>query len=60
MKTLGKQYAIKCAINNLRLGIRRSYFMDWATASGYSKNTAANYWQTAKKNINPIKNYRRI
>lgn len=46
MKTLGKQYAIKCAINNLRLGIRRSYFMDWATASGYSKNTAANYWQT--------------
>lgn len=46
-KTSGMKYAIECAVNNMRLGISRSYFIDWAVACGYSKNTAAKYWQMA-------------
>ena len=52
MKKLGKQYAIQCATNDIRLGIRRSYFIDWATACGYTKATAATYWRIAKKALN--------
>ena len=48
MKRPGKAYAILCAKNNIRLGIRRSYFIEWATASGYTQSTAATYWNIAK------------
>ena len=52
MNRPGKQYAIQCAANNMRLGISRSYFIDWATACGYTKSTAATYWNMAKKILN--------
>lgn len=42
-------YAVLCALNDLRLGICRSYFMDWALACGFKKSTAASYWQRARK-----------
>ena len=42
-------YAILCAINDIKLGIARSYYMDWAMASGYKKNTASTYWSKARK-----------
>lgn len=42
-------YAILYALNDLRLGISRADFMDWALASGFKKSTASNYWQRAKK-----------
>lgn len=42
-------YAVLCAINNIKLRIARSYYMDWALASGYAKSTASNYWQRARK-----------
>ena len=49
MKTPGKAYAIQCAMNNMRLNIGRSYFIDWALACGYTKSTAIKYWKLAKK-----------
>ena len=42
-------YAVLCALNDLRLGICRAYYMDWALASGFKKSTAASYWQRARK-----------
>ena len=42
-------YAILCAINDIKLGIARSYYMDWAMASGYKKSTAGAYWSKARK-----------
>lgn len=42
-------YAILCAINDIKLGIARSYYMDWAMASGYKKSTASTYWSKAQK-----------
>ena len=42
-------YPIIGAINDLKLGICKSYFIDWALASGYSRSTAENYWRKAKK-----------
>lgn len=42
-------YAILCALNDLRLGICRAYYMDWACASGIKKSTAASYWCRARK-----------
>lgn len=42
-------YAVLCAINNIRLGIAKSEYMDWASASGLSKKTAHNYWAKARK-----------
>lgn len=41
-------YAILCAINDIKLGIARSYYMDWAMASGYKKSTASTYWNKAR------------
>ena len=52
MKKPGKQYAIQCATNNIQLGLPRCYFIDWATACGYTKATAATYWKIAKKILN--------
>lgn len=48
-KKLGKRYVIDTIVNSIRLGISRSYYMDWAIANGYAKTTAAKYWQEGKK-----------
>ena len=42
-------YGVLCAISNIRLGIARSYYMEWAMAYGYKKSTASHYWATARK-----------
>lgn len=42
-------YAILCAINDIKLGIARSYYMDWAMTSGYKKSSASTYWSKARK-----------
>lgn len=41
-------YAVLCAINNIRIGIAKSEYMDWAAAMGLSKKTAHNYWAKAR------------
>lgn len=42
-------YAVLCALNDLRLGICREYYIDWALASGFKKSTAVSYWHKARK-----------
>lgn len=43
-------YAVICALNNLRLGICRAYYMDWAMATpSLKRSTASTYWQRARQ-----------
>ena len=44
-------YGVLCAINNIKLGIAKSYYMDWAQAYGLAKSTANNYWHKAHKYV---------
>ena len=48
-------YAVLCALNDLRLGICRAYYIDWALASGFQKSTAVTYWEKAKRMYNEEK-----
>ena len=41
-------YKMLCAITNVRLGLAKHYYMEWAEAIGMSKATANNYWNRAK------------
>lgn len=64
-KTTQQQYVyvchgVLCAINDIRLGIARSYYMDWANAMGYKPATARSYWSKAKRLINAYGQYDHI
>ena len=42
-------YAVICALNNLRLGISRACYMDWARAMRLKPSTASAYWHRARQ-----------
>lgn len=42
-------YAVACALNNLRLGISRACYMNWAMAVHLRPSTASTYWRRARQ-----------
>ena len=43
---------VLAAINDIRLGIAKSDFLDWALAIGLTRSTASRYWSTAHRLVN--------
>ena len=43
---------VLAAINDVRFGIAKSDYMDWAFEMGFSRSTANSYWSTAHRLVN--------